>query len=70
MIREDAITILKAFMDNPLFNADHKAAFNIAIHDIEKYQQWNLNELVLRPKDEDLCARASMSEQEKWLKGM
>ena len=51
MTREEAITVLKAFMDNPLFSDIHKAAFNIAIHDIEAYQKWNLNELVLRPKE-------------------
>ena len=36
MIREEAIAILKGFMDNPLFSDIHKAAFNIAIHDIEE----------------------------------
>ena len=51
MTRSEAITVLKAFMDNPLFSDVHKAAFNIAIHDTEKYQQWNLNELVLHPKE-------------------
>ena len=55
MTRSEAIVILKGFMDNPLFSDIHKAAFNIAIHDIEAYHKWNLNELVLRPKvDENI----------------
>jgi hypothetical protein len=53
MIREEAIAILKAFMENPLFNDVHKAAFNIAIHDIKAYHKWNLNELVLTQKDNE-----------------
>lgn len=53
MTREEAIAVLKAFMENPLFSDVHKAAFNIAIHDIEAYQKWNLNELVLTPKDNE-----------------
>ena len=40
MTREEAITIIKAFMDNPLFSDIHKAAFNIAIHDIEHYAMY------------------------------
>lgn len=51
MTRSEAVAILKGFMDNPLFSDIHKAAFNIAIHDIEAYHKWNLNELVLRHKD-------------------
>lgn len=51
MTREEAIVVLKAFMGNPIFSDIHKAAFNIAIHDIEAYHKWNLNELVLRPKE-------------------
>ena len=54
MTREEAVIVLKAFMDNPLFSDIHKAAFNIAIHDIEAYHKWNLNELVLRPKEEEI----------------
>ena len=53
MTREEAVLILKTFMDNPLFNDAHKSAFNIAIHDIEVYQKWNLNELVLTQKDNE-----------------
>jgi DNA-directed RNA polymerase subunit RPC12/RpoP len=51
MIREEAITVLKAFMENPLFSEVHKAAFNIAIHDIKAYQDWNINNLILVNKD-------------------
>ena len=40
MTREEAITVLKAFMDNPLFSDIHKAAFNIALHDIEHYVKY------------------------------
>ena len=39
-------------MDNPLFSEEHKAAFSIAIHDIEKFHDWNVNQLVLIPKSE------------------
>ena len=53
MTREEAIIVMKAFIDNPLFNEVHKAAFNIAIHDIEAYQKWNLNKLVLRPIEDN-----------------
>ena len=51
MTREEAITVLKAFMGNPLFNDEHKQAFNIAIHDIKAYQDWNINNLILVNKD-------------------
>ena len=51
MTREEAITVLKAFMKNPLFSEVHKAAFNIAIHDIKAYQDWNINNLILVNKD-------------------
>lgn len=51
MTREEAITVLKAFMENPLFSEVHKAAFNIAIHDIKAYQDWNINNLILVNKD-------------------
>ena len=50
MIRAEAVLILKSFMDNPLFSEEHKAAFSIAIHDIEKFHDWNVNQLVLIPK--------------------
>ena len=36
MTREEAITVLKAFMENPLFSDEHKRAFKIAIHDIKQ----------------------------------
>ena len=51
MTREEAVTVLKAFMENPLFSEVHKAAFNIAIHDIKAYQDWNINNLILVNKD-------------------
>ena len=53
MTREEAITVLKTLYDNPLFGDVHKAAFNIAIHDIKAYHKWNLNELVLTQKDNE-----------------
>lgn len=51
MTREEAITVLERLANNSLFSNQHKAAFNIAIHDIKAYQKWNLNELVLTSKD-------------------
>ena len=51
MTREEAITVFKAFMDNPLFSDVHKAAFNIAIHDIKQRHDWDINNLVLINKD-------------------
>jgi hypothetical protein len=51
MIREEAITVFKAFMDNPLFSDVHKAAFNIAIHDIKQRHDWDINNLILINKD-------------------
>lgn len=51
MLREEAITILKAFMENPLFSEVHKAAFNIAIHDIKQRHDWDINNLILINKD-------------------
>ena len=39
MTREEAITILKAFMENPLFSEVHKDAFNMAIEILEKEPQ-------------------------------
>lgn len=47
MTREEAITVLKAFMENPLFSDVHKAAFNIAIHDIKRLHDWDINNLIL-----------------------
>jgi hypothetical protein len=51
MIREEAITVLEGLLDNPLFSNQHKAAFNIAIHDIKAYHDWNINNLILINKD-------------------
>lgn len=51
MTREEAITVLKTFMENPLFSDEHKQAFNIAIHDIKAYHAWNINNLILINKD-------------------
>lgn len=51
MTREEAIKILKAFMENPLFSDVHKAAFNIAIHDIKAHHDWDINNLILINKD-------------------
>ena len=53
MTREEAITVLKGLSDNPLFSDQHRAAFNIAIHDIKAYHKWNLNELILTQKDNE-----------------
>ena len=52
MTREEAITVFKAFMDNPLFSDIHKAAFSIAIHDIKQRHDWDINKLMLVPKTE------------------
>ncbi len=52
MTREETITVFKAFMDNPLFSDVHKAAFNIAIHDIKQRHDWDINKLMLVPKTE------------------
>lgn len=60
MTRTEAILILSTFMDNPIFSDEHKAAFNIAIHDIKAFHKWNLNELVLRSKDEPEQAIAEL----------
>lgn len=51
MTREEAITVFKAFMDNPLFSDVHKAAFNIAINDIKQRHDWDINNLILINKD-------------------
>ena len=51
MTREEAIAILKAFMENPLFSDAHKQAFNIAIHDIKQRHDWDINNLILINKE-------------------
>lgn len=51
MIREEAVAVLKAFMENPLFSDVHKAAFNIAIHDIKQRHDWDINNLILINKE-------------------
>ena len=53
MTREEAIVVIESFMDNPLFNDEHKQVFCIAIHDIECMEQWNKNELILVKKDRE-----------------
>lgn len=51
MTREEAVAVFKAFMENPLFSDVHKAAFNIAIHDIKQRHDWDINNLILINKD-------------------
>ena len=51
MTRKEAITVLKGLSDNPLFSNQHKAAFNIAIHDIKQRHDWDINNLILINKD-------------------
>lgn len=51
MTREEAITVLKGLSDNPLFSEQHKAAFNIAIHDIKQRHDWDINNLILINKE-------------------
>jgi len=51
MTREEAVAVLKAFMKNPLFSDVHKAAFNIAIHDIKQRHDWDINNLILINKE-------------------
>lgn len=51
MLREEAITVLKGLSDNPLFSDEHKAAFNIAIHDIKQRHDWDINNMILIFKD-------------------
>lgn len=51
MTREEAVAVLKAFMENPLFSDQHKATFNIAIHDIKQRHDWDINNLILINKD-------------------
>ena len=38
MTIDEALTILKAFLDNPLFSEKHKAAFRMAICSIELWE--------------------------------
>ena len=52
MTREEAITVLEGLLDNPLFSNQHKAAFNIAIHDIKQRHDWDINNLILVNKDD------------------
>ena len=47
MTREEAVVVLEAFIENPLFSNTHKAAFNIAIHDIKQRHDWDINNLIL-----------------------
>ena len=51
MTREEAITVLKGLYNNPLFGDTHKAAFNIAIHDIKQRHDWDINNLILINKE-------------------
>lgn len=51
MTREEAIAVLEGLSDNPLFSNQHKAAFNIAIHDIKQRHDWDINNLILINKD-------------------
>lgn len=51
MTREEAITVLEGLSDNPLFSNQHKAAFNIAIHDIKQRHEWDINNLILINKE-------------------
>ena len=51
MTREEAIAVLEAFIENPLFSNTHKAAFNIAIHDIKQRHDWDINNLILVNKE-------------------
>lgn len=51
MTREEAIKVIKVLFDNPLFSDLHRAAFNIAIHDIKARHDWDINNLILINKD-------------------
>ena len=51
MTREEAIAVLEGLSDNPLFSNQHKAAFNIAIHDIKQRHDWDINNLILINKE-------------------
>ena len=51
MTREEAVAVLEAFIDNPLFSNTHKAVFNIAIHDIKQRHDWDINNLILINKE-------------------
>lgn len=52
MTREEAMAVLEGLSDNPLFSNQHKAAFNIAIHDIKQRHDWDINNLILVNKDD------------------
>lgn len=51
MTREEAITVIKALIENPIFCNEHIQAFNIAIHDIKQRHDWDINNLILINKD-------------------
>ena len=51
MTREEAVAVYEAFIENPLFSNTHKAAFNIAIHDIKQRHDWDINNLILINKE-------------------
>lgn len=53
MTREEAIVVIMGFMGNPLFSEVHKIAFSIAIRDMERMEEWNMNELILVRKDQE-----------------
>lgn len=69
MTREEAVVVLKTFMENPLFSDVHKAAFNIAIHDIRQRHEWDLSNLILVHKDNiDYSLFAEFKEKlSKWM---
>lgn len=52
MTREEAITVIKAFFENPLISDRHRDAFNIAIRDINSCHRWSKNNLMLVDKEE------------------
>lgn len=69
MTREEAIAVLEGLSDNPLFSNQHKAAFNIAIHDIKQRHEWDINNLMLVHKDNiDYSLFAEFKEKlSKWM---
>ena len=54
MTREEAIIVIEAFFENPLISDKHKAAFSIAIRDINSCHRWSKNNLMLVNKEEFL----------------
>lgn len=52
MTREEAITVLKAFSENPFCSDKHIQAFNVAIRDINSCHKWSKNNLMLVNKEE------------------